>query len=292
MNTKRIKANILLFLAAIIWGFSFTAQRAGMQHIGPYTFNAIRFLLGSISLIPFIFIFKNREKNDFLKTNWKTNLWAPVLTGTVLFIASSLQQIGILTTTAGKAGFITGLYVIIVPIIGLFLKHKTNFATWLGAGFALLGMYLLSVTGNFEISQGDLLVFFSAFFWAMHVLLVDSLVQKVNGILLACLQFFVCSILSFGFAFAQETFIYANIMLAAIPILYAGIMSVGVAFTLQIIAQRDAAPSHVALILSLEAVFAALGGWLILAESLTTRGIIGCGMMLVGMMISQLFPPK
>ena len=290
MNKINIKANFLLLLAAIIWGFAFVAQRFGMQHLGPFTFNALRFLLGSISLLPFVYLFRHKNATKIAEPFPKATIIIPLLVGFVLFLASSLQQIGIQFTTAGKAGFITGLYVIIVPILGILLHHKTSLGTWLGAISAVTGMYLLSIHGNIGFAWGDFLVFVGAFFWAIHVLLVDRYIKYYSAVLLACLQFFVCALFSFIFALLLEEFIWANIMAAAIPILYAGVMSVGVAFTLQVIAQRQAKPAHTAIILSLEAVFAALGGWLLLSESLGLKGIVGAALMLLGMLISQLLP--
>jgi len=292
MNTKNIRANFLLLLAAIIWGFSFTAQRFGMQHVGPFTFNAVRFFLGSLSLVPFVFIFRNKAEQRLSFYLSGKKLLIPLVIGSTLFIASSLQQIGIQFTTAGKAGFITGLYVIVVPIMGIFLHHKTSIGTWVGASAAVVGMYMLSIHGSVGFALGDFLVFIGAFFWAIHVLLVDKFIKQYSAILLACLQFFVCGIFSLLIALITEEFIWIDIQAAGIPILYAGVMSVGVAFTLQVIAQRHAKPGHTAIILSLEAVFAALGGWMLLNESLGLKGLIGAGLMLIGMLVSQLIPAK
>jgi drug/metabolite transporter (DMT)-like permease len=292
MIRKDIKANILLLSAAIIWGFAFTAQRFGMQHLGPFTFNALRFFLGSFSLVPLvIFYFHKKEKSILYYLKGKKFL-IPILVGSALFLGSSLQQIGIQFTTAGNAGFITGLYVIIVPLMGIFLHHKTGLGTWIGASLAVVGMYLLSVHGTNGFAWGDFLVFVGAFFWAIHVILVDKYIKQYSAILLACLQFFVCGSFSLIAALILEDFIWEEIQAATIPLLYAGIMSVGVAFTLQVIAQRHAKPAHTAIILSLESVFAAIGGWILLSESLGLKGIIGAGLMLTGMLISQLMPGK
>ena len=290
MNKISIKANLLLLLAAIIWGFAFVAQRFGMQHLGPFTFNALRFLLGAISLLPFVYRYRHKSKDTISAKSTTLKIMIPLIVGAALFVASSMQQIGIQYTTAGKAGFITGLYVIFVPILGISLRHKSGFGTWLGAATAVMGMYLLSIHGQAAWAAGDLIVLVGAIFWALHVLLVDRYLKSYSAVLLACLQFFVCAIFSFIFALLLEEFIWANIVAAAIPILYAGLMSVGVAFTLQVIAQRQAKPAHTAIILSLEAVFAALGGWLLLSESLGLKGIIGAALMLCGMLISQLLP--
>ena len=292
MIRKTVQSNILLLLAAIIWGFAFTAQRFGMQHIGPFTFNALRFFLGSFSLLPFVVFYSQKSEQPFSYYLKGKKLLIPIVVGSALFIASGLQQIGIQFTTAGNAGFITGLYVIIVPLMGIFLHHKTSLGTWIGASLAVVGMYLLSVHGSNEFAWGDFWVFIGAFFWATHVLLVDKFIKQYSAILLACLQFFVCGIFSLIIALIRENFIWSDIQAATIPILYAGVMSVGVAFTLQVIAQRHAKPAHTAIILSLESVFAAIGGWILLSESLSLKGIIGASLMLAGMLISQLIPSK
>ncbi len=282
----RLQANLLLFLAAIIWGFSFVAQRAGMEFVGPYTFNGIRFALGSISLIPFVYMLKG-QKSNYPKRETKPLIIGGLLAGTVLFIASSFQQVGIVYTSAGNAGFITTLYVIIVPVLGLFLKHKINRQTWVGVFLAIIGLYLLSVKGDFSLGKGDSLVLISAFFFAVHVIIIGFYADKVNVIKISIIQFAVCSLLSLVVALFTEEIVFSTLKQAAIPILYGGLMSVGVAFTLQVVAQRRAVASHAAIILSFESLFALLGGWLILNEGFTTRALIGCGLMLVGLIVSQ-----
>jgi len=209
--------------------------------------------------------------------------------GLALFLAASLQQIGIVNTSAGKAGFITGLYVIIVPILGIFFKHKTGIGIWIGAVFAVIGMFFLSATNSFTISQGDLLVLIGAFFWAVHVLLVNHFIEFHDGLILACLQFMFCAVFSLIFALVTETLQIDKIILASKPIIYSGVMSVGVAFTLQVLAQKNAHPVHSVIILSLESVFAVLSGLIILHEVLNIRGIIGCVLMISGMLFSQLW---
>jgi drug/metabolite transporter (DMT)-like permease len=210
----------------------------------------------------------------------------------VLFGGASLQQAGITQTTAGKAGFITGLYVIIVPIIGIFKKQHAGKALWAGALLAIFGMYLLSITGNFVLSHGDFLVFLSAFLWAAHVQVIDHFSGRVDVLKLAALQFAICSVASMLVAFLTETITLPSILQAAYPILYGGILSVGIAYTLQVVAQQKAHPSHAAIILSLETVFAALGGWMILDEKLSARALIGCAFMLAGMLTAQLCKTK
>ena len=211
-----------------------------------------------------------------------------LLAGLVLFAGASLQQVGIVYTTAGKAGFVTGLYVVIVPLLGLLWGQRTPGMTWAGAVLAAVGLYLLTVTDGFTLAEGDGLVLVGAFFWAAHVLLIGRLSGRyVEPVLLACLQFSVCAVLSLIVALATEPVTLQGLEAAALPILYGGLLSVGVAYTLQVVAQRDAPPAHAAIILSLETVFAVLAGWLWLNETLTERGLFGCGLMFAGMLLSQ-----
>ena len=296
MNQNVLKSDALLLLTAVIWGFAFVAQRVGMDYVGPFTFNGIRFALGGLSLIPFIVYRKRHAAFPEKKKNSERGLWnffmGSMLAGCFLFAGSSLQQVGLVYTTAGNAGFITGLYVVIVPVMGLFWKQRVGAGTWTGALLAAAGLYLLSVTRDFTIAKGDFLVLISAFLWASHVLIIGWLSPRTDSIQLAAVQFFVCSILSLGTAFVFETIIIADVLRAAIPILYGGFMSVGVAYTLQVVAQKDAHPAHASILLSLEAVFAAIGGWIVLNEVLSTRGMVGCSLMLAGMLISQLWTQK
>lgn len=290
MESRTIRSDTLLMTTAAIWGFAFVAQRIGMEFIGPFTFNGIRFALGSLSLIP-ILIFKHKNSSPgrpYLFRNRKMEIWGGISAGLVLFLGASLQQVGLVYTTAGKAGFITGLYVVIVPFLGIFFGQKTGKATWIGAVLAAAGLYLLSITRDFTIAPGDLLELIGAFFWAAHVLLIGWLSPRVAPVKIACFQFAVCSLLSLIIAGLAETPTLHGISLAAVPILYGGILSVGIAYTLQVVAQRHSKPAHAAIILSLESVFAALGGWIMLEETLTTRGMTGCALMLLGMLSSQL----
>jgi drug/metabolite transporter (DMT)-like permease len=291
MKYSVLKSELLLLLAAVIWGLAFVAQRVGMEFVGPFTFNAIRFALGAGFLIIFIVI-----RNSFYK---KPQLSGPdlqnqvlikggLLSGIVLFIGASLQQAGIVYTTAGNAGFITGLYVVIVPIFGLVLGQKPSGWVWIGAFIAAIGLYFLSITARFTISKGDFLVLLGAFFWAIHVLIIGSFSPKVDTIKLATFQFIVCSAFSCVAAIISETITMTGFYNALIPILYGGIMSVGIAYTLQVAAQKHVPPAPAAIILSLETVFAALGGWIILNESMTLRGIAGCILMFAGMALAQM----
>lgn len=303
MNSRALRADILLFITAAIWGFAFVAQRVGMDHVGPMTFNGIRFALGALALIPLIMRMEKGRTPGVTGADKKQLALGGGLLGIALFCGASLQQIGLASpqlaefgleaSTAGKAGFITGLYVVFVPIFGLFLAQKTGWGTWLGASLAVVGMYLLSVTADLSISFGDMLVLVGAFFWAGHVLLIGKLspgMDAVDAIKLSTVQFAACAVLSLLCAFIFEEITLIGLEGAALAIAYGGLMSVGIAYTLQVVAQRDAQPAHAAVILSLEAVFGAIGGWLILDEMLTIRALIGCGLMLTGMLLSQLKP--
>jgi drug/metabolite transporter (DMT)-like permease len=289
-KSRTLKSDFILLLASLIWGFAFVAQRVGMEYIGPFLFNGVRFALGALWLLPFLV---SMQKFAGIESQKKQEVKLPQIilsggiTGVVLFIGASLQQYGIVYTSAGKAGFITGLYVIIVPVFGWLWKKPAKKGAWLGAFFAILGLYLLSFSSLIGINIGDVLMLIGAFFWALHVHLIDNYVNKIGAIVLAFIQFFTCSILSLIAALFTEIIQLQSVLSASIPILYAGLISVGIAFTLQVIAQKEAHPSHTAIILSLEAVFAVLGGWLILNESLSLREIIGCGFMLLGMLSSQ-----
>ena len=286
-----MKSNLLLLLTAVIWGFAFVAQRAGMEFIGPFTFNAARFTLGSLSLIPLLLINRNKkfEKEEFLPLADKNFLYGSLLAGTMLFFGATFQQSGLVYTEAGKAGFITGFYVILVPILGLLIKQKTSFYSWFGALVAVVGLYFLSVDAKLEINVGDVLVFIGAFFWAIQILVIGIYSSRVDPFQLSFSQFVFCALLSFLGAIFSETIILQNILFAYLPILYAGIFSVGIAFTIQVVAQREAHPANAAIIMSLEAVFAVLGGWIILNESIPLRGLFGCFLMLIGMVLSQLY---
>lgn len=288
MPSKAIKSELLLLLTAIIWGFAFVAQRAGMEHVGPFTFNAIRFALGSLSLVPWLYV-KSKSKNTEPPKGWnRQTLVAGLVAGAAIFVASSFQQIGIVYTTAGKAGFITGLYVIFVPVFGIFIRQLTRTNVWLGALLAVAGLYFLSIHENFTIQTGDALVLVSAAFFAVHILIIGRFTFRVSAIRLSIIQFGVCSLLSFVIAIFSEEILWPTILDAAIPILYGGLFSVGIAYTLQVIGQKHAHPSAASIILSLESLFAVLGGWMLLGETLTARGWLGCSLMLAGMVLAQL----
>ena len=247
-------------------------------------FNAARFALGCLPLLPFLV----QNASGPLLPHMVRGAPGSLLAGLFLFAGSSLQQVGIVYTTAGKAGFITGLYVILVPILGLALGQQSRRNTWLGALVATAGLYLLSLEPPFSIAYGDALVLIGALFWAGHVLIIGRFAQQIDWAALAFLQFLTCSLLSFGVALAVEPVAWQPLVDAAWPVFYGGVLSVGVAYTLQVVAQRQAPASHAAIILSLETVFAALGGWWLLSEAMSLRGLAGCGLMFGGMLVSQL----
>jgi drug/metabolite transporter (DMT)-like permease len=286
-------------LAAIIWGFAFVAQRMGMDHIGPFMFNAIRFAMGAGVMI---LVVKGREawrhgmgevepmvnnKRQIAGERRQMTIYGTLL-GLVLFAGATFQQTGIVYTTAGNAGFITGLYVILVPVFGIFSGQKAGPNLWGGAIIATVGLYFLSVSSSLTMSKGDVLVLIGAVFWAIHVLYTGWLSPQTSALRLAGTQYTVCALLSLFAAFIFESNSLKGIVDAAIPLLYGGLLSVGIAFTLQIIGQKKAPPAHTAIILSFEAVFAVIGGVLILSETMTGRKWIGCALMLTGMLLAQI----
>ena len=293
MQTRYLKSDLLLLLSATIWGFAFVAQRMGMDHVGPFTFNGIRFFLGAAVVIPFIARNSQQQLPKAVASagvlGKRALFFYGALAGLTIFAGASLQQVGLVYTTAGKAGFITSLYVVMVPLMGSAWGQRTRAGTWGGALIAAVGMYLLSVNEDFTIAFGDLLELMGAVFWACHIHLIGWLSPKTDSLQLAFVQFMVCAAASLVTAVMVETIRVADLMAVALPILYGGVLSVGVAYTLQVVAQRHAHPAHAAILLSLEAVFAAVGGWLILGEVMSVRGLIGCLLMFTGMLVSQLY---
>ncbi len=291
IKNQAIKADILMLIAAAIWGFAFVAQRQGMETMGPFLFNTARFFIGVAVLSPLVwYLSKKKKSSNKVEVSTKKLIFAGTIAGLFLFAASSFQQVGLQYTTAGKAGFITGLYIFFVPLIGLFLGQKTGSGTWLGAIIALIGLYLLSINEDFSIADGDLLQLVCAVFFAAHVLVIGYLAKRMDPLKLSLVQYCVSGVLSLFIAIAIEVITWDMIVDTAIPLLYAGVMSIGVGYTLQVVAQQHAKSSHAAIILGLEGAFAVLGGWLLLDEYLSTRGLIGCGLMLTGMFLSQLLP--
>ncbi|MCK9860894.1 DMT family transporter [Paenibacillus sp. ATY16] len=288
----QLKSSLLLILAAFIWGFAFVAQRQGMEHTGPFTFNAVRFVLGAVSLLPLIWMMdrKSGQTKAHLRGSFKSASIYGVCTGLILFIGASLQQIGLMYTTAGKAAFVTGLYIVIVPFFGLFLKQRLGVNSGIGAVLAVIGLYLLCMTNDLTLGKGDLYELVGALFWSVHILMIDRFSRRTDGLKLSLVQIATCSVLSFIAAFSTEKVELSGLSDALIPLLYGGICSVGIAYTLQIVGQKNAHPTQAAIILSLETVFAAIGGYLLLDEVLGVRAGIGCMFMLVGMIVPQLPP--
>ena len=277
--------------AALIWGVAFVAQRVSLDHLGAFTFNGLRFALGALSLVPLTFIFKSSGLSPG-QAQWKPTLVPGFVAGLVLFTAASLQQVGLLWTTAGKAAFLTGFYILLVPVFGLVLKRPVHAGVWWGSALGLAGLYLLSITSSFTMSFGDALQLGGAVFWATHILVIDRFAPRLDPLKLSVVQFAVCSLLSLAVAVPTETFTWAGLQGGLVPLLYAGFGSVGMAYTLQVLGQRGVAPGPAALILSLETVFAALGGGLLLGERLGPRDLAGCALMLTGMVLAQVWPTR
>ncbi|SDE17800.1 DMT family transporter [Sporomusa acidovorans] len=285
-----MKSNLLLLLAAVIWGLAFVAQRVSMDYIGPFTFSGVRFALGSLSLLPLIFFCKiNPHNSNNSIDNEMTSSWRiGFIAGIIIFFAISLQQVGLQYTAIGKASFITSLYIVIVPIMGIFLQQHITTKTWCGCMLATTGLYLLCVKEGFAISYGDLLELIGAFFWAAHLLFIDHFAKKVDTLQFAFLQFMSCSLLSIVTALLIEPIALDAILQARVPILYTGICSTAIAYTLQIVGQKHAEPSHAAIILSMETVIATLGGYIFLNERLGFYELLGCTLMLSGVLLAQL----
>jgi len=294
VRNASFRADILCLVTALIWGLAFVAQRVGMDSMGPLAFNGVRFALGAAVLAPLaVRSLRYPPPAPFLAGGEPGFPWlSGLVAGTVLFSGATLQQIGLTYTTAGKAGFITGLYVVLVPMLGLFFGQRPARGDMIGAVAAAVGLYFLSVTASFTLAPGDGLELVGAFFWAGHVLVIGWLSPRTRALPLAVAQYAVCSILSLIGAVLFEDISLAGMRGALWPLLYGGLMSVGLAYTLQVVAQRDAKPTHAAILLSFESVFAALGGVVILSESLGARGILGCCLMFSGVLVSQLWPKK
>ena len=315
--SKRALGNILLVLTAGVWGLAFKKKKKGSEMLEPFTLNGIRFFIAALVRIPVIIISIKVERKAIAKR--KDSAFSPstatekialeaftdehpagkkedivkggLLCGIVLFCASSVQQIGIGYTTAGKSGFITAFYIVLVPVLGIAIGKKIRPILWLCVAMALFGLYLICIKEGFTINKGDLLVFVCAFCYAVHILVIDHFSPRVNGILLSCIQFTVVGILSIPFMAIFETVDIDKILECWLPICYAGVMAGGVGFTLQIVAQKYTEPTVASLLMSLESVFAVLGGWIILNEVLSTKEAIGCVIMFIAIILSQL-PPK
>lgn len=306
MKKSSIKSPLLLFLTAVIWGTAFVAQSVGMDYVGGFTFNFARCIIGGIVLIPCIFFLDKRKEHEEEKEGLRTDdrgagkddlsegkrkkmlLSGGICCGVALFVASNLQQYGIKYTTVGKAGFITAMYIVLVPVIGIFLKKSVGWKVWISVALAVAGLYLLCITDGFAPGFGDLLVLLCAFAFAVHILVIDYFTPWVDGVRMSCIQFFVCGILSGMAMLLFEHPDFSSMLAAWMPILYAGVLSCGVAYTLQIIGQKGMDPTIASLILSLESVVSVLAGWLVLGQKLSTRELSGCVLMFVAIILAQL----
>lgn len=294
-KAKSLRSSAMLMLTAFIWGVAFVAQSEGMNYVGGFTFNGCRFVIGGIVLIPCIFFLRkvNREQYRQLDRQeqarqLRTGVKGGMCCGVFLCLASSLQQFGIAQTTVGKAGFITSLYIIIVPILGLFLKKRVEFKIWISVVIAAFGMYLLCITEGFSISRGDFLVFLCAIGFSLHILVIDYFSPKADGVVISCAQFFTAGAISWVMTLLFEKPEWTAITAAWLPVLYAGVMSCGVAYTLQVVAQKDIDPTVATLIMSLESVFSLLAGWVLLEQRLSAKELAGCVLVFGAIILAQI----
>ena len=292
--SRKMRGNLMLLFTAFIWGASFVAQISGTKEIGTFTFNFSRNIVASLSLFiliqlwPYIMKTPMKKETDKIK---KYTIMGGVACGVIITFAMSFQQLGLTgpnATTAGKAGFITALYIVLVPLTGIFIGKRISIKTWACVFLATIGLYLLSIKQGFSIQSGDLLVLVSAFFYALHILIIDYFSPKSNGVKLSMIQFIIAAFLSGVIMFFIEDVVWKDVLNSAIPILYAGMITSGVGFTLQIIAQKDTDPTMASLILSLESVFAVLAGAIILGERLSSREAIGVTIMFVAIVLAQI----
>ncbi len=280
-------SSLLLFLAACIWGVAFVAQSVGMDYMGPCTFNGIRFLIGGTVLLPLVYVRVKKKKNTPEELPPALTLKGGICCGLAICAASLCQQIGIMETTVGKAGFITTLYIIIVPVFGLFLRKKVPGKVWIAAAVAAVGMYMLCINESFSVSRGDTFVFLCAIIFAVHILVIDYFSPKTDGVALSCIQFYTAGIICTVAAFAVETPTWGQFVSGIVPILYAGVMSCGVAYTLQIIGQKNVEPTVASLILSMESVVSVLAGWVILGQELSSKELAGCVLVFAAVILVQ-----
>lgn len=302
MKKQQVRNSLILLLTAFIWGVAFVAQSVGMDYVEPFTFNSVRSILGGLFLIPCIWVLDrmNPERKAQLQamspseqqTGKKKLLAGGIWCGVIIFVASNLQQFGIADTTVGKAGFITALYIVIVPMLGLFFKKTCSSTVSLGVALAVCGLYFLCMTDGFSIQLGDFLVFLGALAFSAHIMVIDHYTQLVDGVKMSCIQFLVCGILGVVCMFIFEHPSIGNILAAWQPILYAGILSCGVAYTLQIVGQKGMNPTVASLILSLESVISVLAGLVLLQEVPTAREVIGCILMFAAIIMAQLPAPN
>lgn len=302
MKKTEWKSPALLFLTAVVWGVAFVAQSVGMDYVGPFTFNCIRCLIGAVVLVPYICFLDGWKQRSDGASCGRESAGAPsgasdgshallaggICCGLALFVASNLQQIGIQYTTVGKAGFITALYIVMVPVFGIFLKKRAGIRVWVSVALAVAGLYLLCITDRLALGKGDILVLLCAVVFAVHILVVDHFSAKTDGVRMSCIQFLVCGLLSGVCMLLTEHPEMRLILQAWQPILYAGVFSCGVGYTLQIIGQKGTDPTVASLILSLESVVSVLAGWLLLGQRLSVRELGGCALMFAAILLAQL----
>ena len=286
---KKLRGSLMLLTAAFIWGTAFVAQSKGMDYVAPFTYNAVRTLIGGVVLIPMVFLFGQKSRRKASEDNNKISFIGGIICGLVLFAASSFQQLGISLTSAGKAGFITALYVVIVPVISIIFGQKSSLKMWLCAFTAIIGFYLLCIKEGFRLSKGDLYVLICAVFYSVHIIVIDHFNSKgAEPVKMSCVQFFTAGSIMMICMFIFESPALSAVWAAKYTILYAGVMSCGVAYTLQIIGQKYTESTAAALIMSLESVFAALAGWIILSEHMSMKEFAGCILVFAAVVFSQL----
>lgn len=289
MRQKTMRANLLLLLTATIWGTAFVAQSVGMDHVGPFTFICVRYWIGGLFLLPCIRLLDRVVGRPAAAApeNRRVHLIGGVCCGAALFVASVLQQLGIQRTTVGKAGFLTALYILIVPLLGLFVGKRVSRRIWGCVAVALVGMYLLCMTESLSVSTGDLLVMLCAVGFSIHILVIDHFSPRVDGVRMSCIQFFTAGALGIVPMLIEQPDL-SSLLAAAAPILYAGVLSSGVAYTLQVVAQKDTDPTVATLIMSLESVISMLAGWVILGQALSPRELAGCALVFAAIIVAQL----
>jgi drug/metabolite transporter (DMT)-like permease len=289
---KRWQANMLLLLAAVIWGAAFTAQSVGMEHLGPFSFNAIRFSIGGVVMLPVVAFRQRSLKKKAAGPEagfTKRLVFTGVLCGLLLTLANSIQQIGLLYTSPGKAGFITALYVIIVPVIGLFFGNRPTLRLWISVVIAVAGMYLLCVTDTFSVEKGDILIMICALIFAVHIMAIDRLAHDLDGITMSCIQFLTAGVICSAIVpLTGEVITLGAVKSAAIPLLYAGVFSCSFAYTFQTVGQQNTTPTAASLLLSTESVFAAIAAWLLIGDTMTVREIFGGLLSFLAVILSQL----
>lgn len=297
MQQNQLKGSLMLFFCALIWGLAFVAQSVGADHVGPFTFNGIRSLIGAAFLIPCVAFFDHLAGKPLSiwgtdnKTERQDLITGGIICGIVLTVASTLQQLGIGYTTVGKTGFITTLYIVIVPLLGLIVHKTVTRLQWISVFIAAVGMYFICITESFSVNYGDMIILACACFFALHIITIERFSVMVDGVRMSLLQFAICGILSLPAIFIYETPTWAALDQAWLPILYAGIMSCGIAYTLQILGQKYVNVVLASIILSLESVFSVLAGWLLLGQQLALREIFGCALVFAAILLAQL-PPK